>query len=395
MKWDQDRILNELRQRHRRRKDLSQTGIRDDPIFSACFRHFGSYRKAVELAGIDYQTVWRRRLTKWNCDSIIRELKLRAKRGEDIWSRGLRITDTSLHAAAIHWFGSYRAAVEAAGLNYDKICHCIPNTWNRETVVAEIQRLHRKSRPLHHARLERTDPCLVIAMYRYFGSFRKAIGAAGLDYATIRVRPARTWHRPRVIRELKQLHREKNGLWNRAVRRRSPYLLRAAKQLFGSVPRALRAAGVPLSAAIAPKRRRRPLLSKSEILLRLQELDAAGADLRATALNVSERHLYVSLRHRFGDHRTALLAAGAMYPPRRPLRHWTWPLVVDQLREAHRDGEDLRHSTMKRSRRPLFEAAKYYFGSYVNAVAQAGINYDEVVRKQLAKARSPRLRKAG
>jgi len=395
MKWDSNKIITELRRRHRRGDDLSQTGIRDDPIFSACFRHFGSYRNALEQAKIDYTTVWRRRFTKWNCRSIIAELKLRARRGEDIWSRGLRVTEPSLHAAAVHWFGSYRLAVEAAGLNYDKICHCLPNTWNREAVVAEIQRLHRKSRPLHHARLERTDPRLVIAMYRYFGSFRKAIQAAGLDYATVRVRPARTWHRPRVIKLLKQLHREKTGLWDRAVRRRSPYLLRAAKQLFGSVPRALRAAGVPRSAAIAPKRPRRPLLSKSAILLRLRELDTAGADLRATALNVSERHLYVSLRHRFGDHRTALLSAGILYPPKRPLRHWTWPLVLEQLREAHRDGADLRHSPMKQSRRPLFEAAKYYFGSYVNAVAQAGINYDEVVQTQLANSRSSRSRKSG
>jgi molybdenum-dependent DNA-binding transcriptional regulator ModE len=208
MNWDAKTIKAELRRRHRRGDDLSQTGIRGDPIFSACFRHFGSYRKAVEEAGIDYQTVWRRRFTKWNCGSVVRELKKRARGGEDVWSRGLRVTDSSLHAAAIHWFGSYRAAVEAAGLNYDKICHCIPNTWNREAVIAEIQRLHRKSRPLHHARLERTEPRLVIAMYRYFGSFGNAIQAAGIDYSTVRVRAPRTWHRPRVIKELKQLHRE-------------------------------------------------------------------------------------------------------------------------------------------------------------------------------------------
>jgi hypothetical protein len=390
MKWDSKTILEELRRRHRRGDDLSQTGIRDDPIFSACFRHFGSYRKAVERAKIDYKTVWRRRFTKWDCNTIARELKRRHQRGEDIWSRGLRVTDSALHAAAVHWFGSYRQAVEAAGLNYVKICHCLPNTWSREKIVAEIKRLHRQGRPLHHARLERTHPRLVISMYRYFGSFRRAIRAAGIDYSTVMVRPARTWHPPRVIRELKQIYRDGTGLWNRALRRRSPYLMRAAKQLFGSVPRALQAAGVPRSAIIAPKRRRRPLLAKAVIIARLRVLDSKGADLRAVALCTSDRHLYTSILRRYGSHRAALRAAGCMYPPRRPLRHWTWPLVLDELRELHRARYDLRHSSMKRSRRPLFEAAKYYFGSYVNAVAEAGIDYDEVVRRQIEWRQLPR-----
>ena len=146
-KWDSQKIVAELQRRHQRGKDLSQTGIKDDPIFSACFRHIGSYHRAVELAGIDYQTVWRRRFTKWNCDSIKEELRKRKRNGEDIWSRGMRVTEAPLHAAAVHWFGSYRAAVEAAGIDYGKICHCIPNTWTRETIVAEIQRLHAKAVP--------------------------------------------------------------------------------------------------------------------------------------------------------------------------------------------------------------------------------------------------------
>ena len=181
------------------------------------------------------------------------------------------------------------------------------------------------------------------------------------------------------------------------MRRRSPYLLRAAKQLFGSVPRAMRAAGVPRSATIAPKRQRRPIFAKSEILSRLRVLDSAGADLRAVALIYSERHLYKSLLSRYGSHRAALLAAAVHYPPRRPLRHWTWPIVVQELRDLHREGADLRHSTMKRSRRPLFEAAKYYFGSYVNAVAETGIDYDAMVQKQLELTQrsraKPRLRR--
>jgi hypothetical protein len=42
---------------------------------------------------------------------------------------------------------------------------------------------------------------------------------------------------------------------------------------------------------------------------------------------------------------------------------------------------------MKTHRLPLYEAARYYFGSYTNAVRVAGINYDAIVRKHLRRRR--------
>src|SRR5947209_1024768 len=72
---------------------------------------------------------------KWGHPRIARELKRLFRAGRDISSRTLRKTHTPLHAAAIHWFGSYRAAVEAAGIDYARVSRGSPNHWSREAIV--------------------------------------------------------------------------------------------------------------------------------------------------------------------------------------------------------------------------------------------------------------------
>jgi len=54
--------------------------------------------------------------------------------------------------------------------------------------------------------------------------------------------------------------------------------------------------------------------------------------------------------------------------------HWTDARVLQALRDLHREGRDLRYRNMKEHSQPLFFAAKQLFGSYVNAVRQAGID---------------------
>lgn len=58
-------------------------------------------------------------------------------------------------------------------------------------------------------------------------------------------------------------------------------------------------------------------------------------------------------------------------------------MVLQSLRELHDQGHDLRHARMKQKSQPLFYAARKLFGSYANAVTQAGINYWEMSRAML------------
>ena len=62
-KWTKPLILRELKRLHKSHADLSYTalGRRKQSLLSAAAYHFGSYRSAVQHAGIEYDEVLRGR----------------------------------------------------------------------------------------------------------------------------------------------------------------------------------------------------------------------------------------------------------------------------------------------------------------------------------------------
>src|SRR5882672_3471999 len=87
MIWDKDEVVRALRKLHRSGADLSYNALakRKQSLVSAAAYHFGSYRKAVEKAGIDYAIVTRR--PRWNKAAIIGLIKQARRDGEDLhWS---------------------------------------------------------------------------------------------------------------------------------------------------------------------------------------------------------------------------------------------------------------------------------------------------------------------
>jgi hypothetical protein len=385
------------------------------------------------------------RPSQWTEPAICQALRELHRSGRPIWSRKLRETNRPLHSAAIYWFGSYRKAIDAAGLDYAGIRQSTPGRWDRESVKRELRKLHRQKVPLHHASIERQRPDLVLAAYRYFGTYRGAVEAAGLGYDQIRIRPMPTWDKPRIVRRLRELKKEGEGLWNRAVRRNSPYLDRAARRCFGSYQRAAKAAGIESTSLQAPPyrfwspqrivqdlqalrrkgpaslkpanlmahhprllqacRRRfgtyraalqaaaipyaevarvtAPPLSSEQIIQRLRDLFERGKDMRYSKMAQNHPRLLNAARTRFGSYQAAMTAAKLSYPPTPPIRHWTAGLVLKTLRQLHRRDADLRYRVVKETRVPLFQAACHYFGSYLAAVRNAGIDYSRMVDAQL------------
>ena len=392
----------------------------------------------------------------WSQKSILAELRRLNRDGEEMWSRKIRETHSALYAAAINWMGSYSQAVAAAGIDYTKVRRMEHGRWNQKTVAAELKKLHRSRTPMHHAAMERQRPELVVAAYRYFDSYQSAIEAAGLDYADIRIRTMPSWDRKRVVRELKDLRKQKHGLWKRALRRTQPYLERAAKKHFGSYERAAKASGIPacllqpppyrswspdrvtlelrelyqrgpqllkparigidnpklvracrrrfgtyakaLGAAGIPysrvARTTKPPLAKDQIVKMLARMFDHGVDLRYSAMYKKNARLVDAARGRFGSYGQAVEAAGIDYPPAPQLRHWTARNVLAAMRKLHHQGKDLRFRQFRSQHLPLFEAARHYFGTYLEAVKRAKIDYDEMVQQQLNKQLPNRRRVA-
>ena len=248
MVWQKPQILEQLRKLHDAGKDISYNGLaaRKQPLVSAAAYHFGSYRKAVEKAGIDYAKISRR--PRWTKPMIIALIKARKRRGGELhWSAVTRGRNDLAKAAFAslqeRLFGSWDRALHAAGLDANDVN--LYRKWNRDTILFELKCRDQDRAPLNSGAIQREDPGLHAAAIRYFKSYDAALYAAGLDPEEVRER--RSWTESDVIAELRRMPHDEN---EQALRRTHPALYSAATRIFGTFADAR-------AAARGPKRRRK------------------------------------------------------------------------------------------------------------------------------------------
>jgi hypothetical protein len=124
-------------------------------------------------------TVKQRKLKKWSKELVISELKA----VEDLSAKINQRERPSLYGAAVRYFGSWKVAVERAGIDYD---HSRKRRqkghWNAEKVLEEVRKLENKS----SGHVRANTPGLYSAALRIFGGWKQTIEAAGLDYQSIK-----------------------------------------------------------------------------------------------------------------------------------------------------------------------------------------------------------------
>lgn len=244
-KWTKPMILRELKRLYKSDTDLSYTALarRKQPLLSAAAYHFGSYRTAVEDAGIAYDEIMRR--PRWTRQSIIRLIKQAKRRGDDLhWSAVTKRKDELARAAfaslQLRLFGKWARALHAAGLDADNVS--MYRTWDRNTVLFELRQRHSDGDTLNSGDVQREEPALHAAAVRHFHVYDRALRAAHINPSEVRQR--RTWDRSSVVKALRSLARREGSLTDGVVRRNDPALHGASIRLFGSFTRARSAAGI-------------------------------------------------------------------------------------------------------------------------------------------------------
>jgi hypothetical protein len=247
MKWDKPAITSKLRKLHRAGRDLSYSGLakHHQSLLSAAAYHFGSYRKAIEKAGIDYAEIIQR--PRWNKKRIIALIKQARRNGDDLhWGAVTRRRDELGRAAFAalqpRLFGKWDRALHAAGLDADEIaCY---RSWDKNTIAFEIRTRAQADEPLSSGALQKDDPGLHAAAVRYFGTYDNALRAARLDPNELRQR--RNWSRQHVVDALKRASRNGDHLSDTAIRKQHSALYGAAVRIFGSFTAARKAAGLKM-----------------------------------------------------------------------------------------------------------------------------------------------------
>jgi hypothetical protein len=219
MIWDKQRIIKQLRRLHRADADLSYNAVarKHQPLVSAAAYHFGSYRRAVESAGIEYASVVRR--PRWTKQEIIRLIKQARRAGDDLhWSAVTRRRDELGRAAFAslqpRLFGRWDRALAGAGLDADEISRY--RKWDRNSIIFELKERAAGGDALNSGAIQQDDSGLHAAAVRHFGGYDQALRAARLDPAAVRRR--RHWTDDQVKSALKALRRsppEPGPLWRR------------------------------------------------------------------------------------------------------------------------------------------------------------------------------------
>lgn len=89
---------------------------------------------------------------------------------------------SSLYVKACKAFGSWRNALEACGIDYERARN--NRKWTRERIVREIKSLGTGGRCLRPSILRKNGMTTLVSAAEYhFGSWRRAVESCGFDYS--------------------------------------------------------------------------------------------------------------------------------------------------------------------------------------------------------------------
>lgn len=192
--WTQDRILERIIALQQEGKGLSPSRSDIRTLVVAAVRYFGSWRQAVEAAGLDYDQVLAksqagrsRKLARWTREEIITRIRQLHLRQEDLASAQVRKTYPSLHAYARkpEFFGSWEAALQAAGLNPDEVESAsrrvrppAGKAWLRLLLLERLKELEQAGQPVANSEeIKKHHPSLYHSAVILFGTWQKAATA--------------------------------------------------------------------------------------------------------------------------------------------------------------------------------------------------------------------------
>jgi hypothetical protein len=135
---------------------------------------------------LNYEDI--RKYKVWTNQRILECIRELHQQGEDLSWRHVCELDPALAAAAVkkHHFGSWRAALEGAGLDYEQIRRY--EEWDQEKVLHQVRELNAQGERLNAKRMERENVRLLTAARRRFPSWGRTLSVAGLDHKSIVLR---------------------------------------------------------------------------------------------------------------------------------------------------------------------------------------------------------------
>jgi len=184
--WAAKKVIDALKKRHDDGLALNSLSVEMDDVglVSAARRYFGSYPEALRVAGFDVSTTVLRESALMTEEEIILALKERREKGLPINQEALAVEKNHrLLNSAQRRFTTYQKAVEAAGIDYATVR--LVREWSADIVQNEMRAILKRGEPLSAGYISSKYKSLHHAGSKRFGSWRGAVTALGLDYDAI------------------------------------------------------------------------------------------------------------------------------------------------------------------------------------------------------------------
>lgn len=236
-KWDRARLVAEIRSRRRQGLPLNANAV-PHGIKRAAARHFGGYGVAIEAAGIRYATI--RKTKPYDLKLIIRAIRKRWALGKPLNHKVVKLEDSWLAQGARLRFGSWDGALRAAGFDPKKIR--FRKKWSPAEVISRIRSRSQSGQPMNLRAVFFGDSSLYAAACRYFGTWQKAVNEAALDYEAIRLR--KVWTMQDVLDSIRRQAALGIPPLKAAMAERESTLPSIARRYFGTWRAAVGAAGL-------------------------------------------------------------------------------------------------------------------------------------------------------
>lgn len=211
-KWSRERVITAIRELREAGEKLNCRHVMrtQSKLYGAANRHCGSWKKAVGAAGYDYTAHSVQQWGFWTRRTVVTAILTRKRKRLPLNPTAVIATDYGLYAAAVRLFGrnGWAKAVRKAGLEPVNL----GNFWTKERVCDEIRKLRCRGKPLREKHLAENGYLpLLAAAQRHWGSWRKAVEAAGYDSRRLLGRPPssiRAWLRTLTPSAQKRLERQ-------------------------------------------------------------------------------------------------------------------------------------------------------------------------------------------
>lgn len=258
----------------------------------------------------------------------------------------------------------------------------MPRKWSKGIVVDHILKRYRNGQKLNSNHAQKKCRPLYQSACAYFGSWKKAIRAAGLRYDDIRVlnRDCPVWSRQKIIDVIQQRFSRGQPLNSNHIQTKFRKLYAASVKYFGGWPQAIKAGGLDYS-----QLRKRVLRSwsKATIITEIKRRHQQRLSIKGQDVSEQDTGLYHAANRHFGRGGWAKARVLAGFAPVDPLpwKIWTEQTLVEAILVLSEKGFDLSViSVLRSSHANLLGAAQNVFGSWSKAISAVGLDYSTIAK---------------